>query len=125
MQNGQDLKRPCAFAIDNQIGTDRPKTYIALSPIGANVPHPGLLGQFLERAEEIVLQLVGCVCIVERDEVPDVLQILKRVGRNYVPGHHVLLYASSLPQSRSGLGPWNAEPAIQLVDATVDFLPHF
>jgi hypothetical protein len=46
----------------------------------------------------------------------------QRLSRG-LPGS--LLYASPLPQSRSGLGPWNTEATIQLVDPAVDFLPHF
>jgi len=36
-----------------------------------------------------------------------------------------LLYASPLTQSRPGLGPWNTEAAIQLVDGAIDLHPHF
>jgi len=36
-----------------------------------------------------------------------------------------LLYASPLPQSRPGLGPWNTEAAIQLIDPPVNLPAHF
>jgi hypothetical protein len=46
----------------------------------------------------------------------------RRPGQSFAGS---LLYASPLPQSRSGLGPWNTEAAIQLVDAPVNLPPHF
>jgi hypothetical protein len=89
------------------------------------VPYPRSQGQLLECVEELIFELVGGIFIVERDEIPDVLQVLQRIGGEHIRGHLPLLYASAPPESHPGLRSWNTEAAIQLFDSAVDFLAHF
>src|SRR5208282_4337290 len=41
----------------------------------------------LECTKELIFQLVGGIFIVERDKIPNVLQVLQRIGRQHINRH--------------------------------------
>ncbi|MFZ0420582.1 MAG: hypothetical protein WAM04_20945 [Candidatus Sulfotelmatobacter sp.] len=57
VQNGDHLQHG-ANAVNDQIRTDRPESYVPLREIGSRMPHPGPLSQHLECLEEFILQFV-------------------------------------------------------------------
>jgi predicted RNase H-like nuclease len=120
LENRNDLKRHVIRAISDQIGTELEESDRQIREVLARMTFARHCGEALKSFKELVLKSVGCLGVVLRYEIPNLLEVLERFRRNEVALHAILSAGSMCTQARDRGTRRHPFATIKLFDAATN-----